>query len=250
MAMFGSLFNDIYVIRTDSNDQVLSQVKVPLSYSPRRKFLERIEEMAAGEDLERQIAIKLPRMSFEIVGFSRDDQRQMTSTNQINLPGTETRSKLRFYTAVPYIINLQLNILAKNHDDALQVVEQIVPFFRPQVNMTITPIEDFPDFKEEVPISMQAVSFMDDYEGSVEQRRTIIYTLDFEMKANFYGPTDDASNTSGLIRKVDGILVNTETGKVLETRRVTPDPIDAEPPDDYGYNTEIIPGWEDDGNDE
>ena len=244
--MFGSLFNNLYVIRTDADDKVLSQVKVPLSFSPRRKYLERINEMNNGEDLERQLAVKLPRMSFEIVGFNRDDQRMLGHNNPITVPGEN--GPIKFYTGMPYIINFQLNILSKNHDDALQVVEQILPFFRPQYNLTVTPIDDFDNFTEQVPITLQAVTFMDDYEGSVEQRRTIIYTLDFEMKANYYGPIDVNSGLNGsMISSVQGGFINPETGLRMQTMKVTPDPIDAGPLDDYGFTVEVFMGDDSDG---
>lgn len=240
VALFGSLFNNIYVIRTDNNDQVLSQVKVPLSYAPRRKYLERIEEMNFGEELERQIAIKLPRMSFEIVAFTRDDQRMLPSTNQICGPGGNN-GKMRFYTGMPYLIQFQMNVYSKNQDDALQVVEQIIPYFKPQYTLTVNPIDDYPEFKEDIPINLQGITFIDDYEGAVEQRRTIIYTFDFEMKVTYYGPTDGISS---IIRQVDGQLVNPDNGQLFETIRVTPDPIDVSPDSDYGFNCEIIPGWD------
>ena len=245
------MFNNLYVIRTDADDKVLSQIKVPLSYSPRRKYLERIEEMNNGEDLERQLAVKLPRMSFEIIGFQRDDQRLLGPGNNIAFPGSGG-SKARVYTGVPYLINFQLNILSKNHDDALQVVEQIVPFFRPQMNQIISPIVDYPEFKETIPVVMQSVTFMDDYEGAVEQRRTIIYTLDFEMKLTYYGPTDQLAST---ISQVDGRFFDYETRRRLETVRVTPS--EEQPSedgvstmrvdDDFGFDVEIIPGNVPDG---
>jgi hypothetical protein len=240
VSLFGSLFNNIYVIRTNSDNQVLSQVKVPLSYAPRRKFLERIAAMNDEEELERQIAIKLPRMSFEIVAFSRDDQRMLRSTNTVCGPGTSGSNKMRFYTGVPYILNFQMNIYSKNQDDALQVVEQILPYFKPQYNITIKPIDGYDSFKEDIPITLQGVTFLDDYEGAVEQRRTIIYTLDFELKTTFYGPTDGISS---IIRQVDGQIVDFE-GNSIETLRITPDPINVSPDSDYGFNTEIIPGWD------
>lgn len=189
VAIFGKLFNNLYVVRPNS------QVKVPLSYAPKQKFLERIRD---NPDLDNtQVAIKLPRMSFEIVSFAYDPTRQLTKISNFNTIGTANTNRQKFFTPVPYSINFQLNIYAKNQDDALQVVEQILPTFNPQYTLTIKPFSsEYPTFKEDVPIIIQGLSFADDFEGALEQRRTIIYTLDFEMKVCFY----NAINSSDIIR--------------------------------------------------
>ena len=190
VAIFGKLFNNLYVVRPNS------QVKVPLSYAPKQKFLERIRE---NPDLSAnsQVAIKLPRMSFEITSFAYDATRQLTKVSTFNTLGTNNTNRQKFFSPVPYSISFQLNIYAKNQDDALQVVEQILPTFNPQYTLTIKPFsEEYSTFKEDIPIIIQSLSFADEFEGALEQRRTIIYTLDFEMKVCFYG----SIGTSDIIR--------------------------------------------------
>jgi len=201
VAIFGALFNNLYVVRTNS------QVKVPLSYAPKRKFLERIRE---NPDLDNtQVAIKLPRMSFEIVSFDYDLQRQLTKVSNFNTTGTANTNRQKFFSPVPYNINFQLNIYAKNQDDALQIVEQILPTFNPQYSLTISPFQtEFPTFKEDIPIAIQGLSFSDDFEGAVEQRRTIIYTMDFQMKVSFHGPI----STSSVIREANTTLFDMKGG--------------------------------------
>ena len=186
VSIFGSLFNDLHVIRTDASGAAISQVKVPLSYAPKRNFIERLSEMENGEDAERRVAIKLPRMSFEITDMAYDPTRQLPKINSYSqaVAGTVT-DRSRIYTGVPYNIQFQLNVYSKTQDDALQLVEQILPYFAPQYNITVRPFTDAPDVKEDVPIILQGVTFQDDYEGVMEQRRTIIYTLDFSMKIKF-----------------------------------------------------------------
>lgn len=243
VAVFGSLFNNLYVLRQNSSGATISQVKVPLSYAPKRSFLERIRDSLDGEAAERQVAIKLPRMSFEIIAITYDSTRQLSKINNFNLSsatGNGFRSK--FYAPVPYNINFQLNIYAKSHDDALQVVEQIIPYFNPQYTLTIKPIEGFDTIKEDSQVILQSVSFTDDYEGAVEQRRSIVYTLDFEMKIAFYGPINDGS----IIRQADVDLYSIGTGAIadsdefLEKIRVVPDPASASPDSDYGFTTTIF----------
>ena len=217
VAIFGKLFNNIYVVRPSS------QLKVPLSYAPKQKYLERIRE---NPDLNNnsQVAIKLPRMSFEITSFAYDATRQLTKISNFNTIGNAITNRQKFYSPVPYTVNFQLNVYAKNQDDALQIVEQILPTFNPQYTLTIKPFStEYPDFKEDIPIIIQGLSFSDDFEGAMEQRRTIIYTLDFEMKVSFYGPI----NTTDIIRTAKTTFFDIGSGLVdsdVAIERITTEP--------------------------
>jgi hypothetical protein len=244
VALFGSLFNNLYVIRKNSSGAVVDTVKVPLSYANKNKFIERIAQMNAGEAMERAVAIKLPRMSFEITSIAYDATRQLSKTQSFSKPVTDSiTNRHKIYTAVPYNIGMQLNVYAKSQDDALQIVEQIIPFFNPQYTVTIKPLDDFPTVKEDVPLVLLGVSFSDDYEGIVESRRTIVYTLDFEMKVNFY--KNIGSLGSKIIRKVTNPVYNMEAGwsdsdMLLETITTLPDPLSVNADSDYGFTTTIV----------
>jgi len=243
VAVFGSLFNNINVVRAKGDGTSLNQVKVPLSYAPKRNFIERIAQMNLGEENERQLAIKLPRMSFEIISYEYDGIRQLPKTNRRTLPsatsdGIESRTKL--YTSIPYNIQFELNVYAKTQDDALQIVEQVLPYFNPHYTVTAVPLDNVPEVKDDVPITLTSVSFQDDYEGPLEQRRTIIYTLSFDMKISFYGPVVD----SPIIRSVEGEIYNQGAGLddsdvLLETLQTYPTPDGVSQDSDFGFNTDI-----------
>lgn len=237
VAVFGTIFNNIYVLRKDSNDQVISQVKVPLAYAPRMKYIQRIRENLSLEN-DTKVAIKLPRMSFEITSIAYNSQRKLPKLNNFSKPLVSPNTqKNKFFTPAPYTIGFQLNIYARTQDDALQIVEQILPYFNPQYTLTIKPFSDTPDVKEDVPVTIQSVSFSDDFEGALEERRTIIYTLEFSMEINFYGPI----NSNDIIRQAkatvhEAINFVEETDPKLQEIEVTPDPADANPADDFGFN--------------
>ena len=245
VALFGRLFNNIYVIRKNSSGAVISQVKVPLSYAPKNKFLERIRE---NPDLnaDTQVAIKLPRMSFEITSIAYDAARQLAKVGNFNTLASDgsTSKRQKFFNPVPYSINFQLNAYAKSQDDALQIIEQILPTFNPQYALTIKPFTtEFPNFKEDIQVIIQGVSFSDDFEGAMEQRRTIIYSLDFEMKLSYHGPIADNS----IIRQADAKFFDTNAGLNdsdigLETIRVTPNPtsVIGLEDSDFGFTTTIL----------
>ena len=250
VAIFCRLFNNIYVIRKNSNGKVISQLKVPLSYAPKAKYLERIRE---NPDLSQdtRVAIKLPRMSFEITSINYDTTRQLAKLSNFTNSGNNSLSRQKFNTAVPYVIGFQLNAYAKNQDDALQIVEQILPTFNPQYTLTIKPfMTEHPTFKEDIPISIAGVGFTDDYEGDLGSRRTIIYSLDFEMRTNFYSniPTSKIIRRSvskifnprfGIVDSSIGITVDSDVR--LQTLQIDPNPITTigNPDSNFGFTTTI-----------
>lgn len=255
VSLFGRLFNSIYVIRKNASGGVLNQLKVPLAYAPRKKFLERIRQQT---DLytDEKTAIKLPRMSFEITSFVYDNTRQLTKTSTFKGRGQKLNDSTpfpkaqKFFSPVPYTISFDLNIYAKSQDDALQIVEQILPTFNPQYTVTIKSFpKEFPDFKEDIPIVMLGVAFSDDFEADMAQRRTIVYTLSFEMKVSFFGPIANST----VIRKSIADIFFRDAGAEgdsdirAERLTVTPNPttIIGMPDSDYGFDTLIDLAFDD-----
>lgn len=231
VATFGTLFNNLYIIRTSTAGETLSQLKVPLTYAPKRKFLDRLQQNPNLDD-DTQVAVKLPRMSFEIVDLFYDPARQLQKNNSFTQSNNAIALRNQFYSFVPYTISFQLNIYTKTQDDALQLVEQILPYFNPQYTLTMKPFDDYPQVKEDIPIAITGVSFADDYEGALETRRTIIYTLNFEMKLNIYGPI----NERGIIRKANANIFDQGTNDQIQLLSVTPNPLNVSPDSDFGFN--------------
>ena len=255
VAIFGRLFNNIYVLRKNSTGGVISQVKVPLAYAPKAKYLERIRENPDLQD-DTRVAIKLPRMSFEISSIQYDTSRQLSKMTNFSTSTSSVQTRQKFNTAVPYVLGFDLNIYAKTQDDALQMVEQILPTFNPQYTLTIKPFSvEYPTFKEDIPISISGVSFQDDFENDLAARRTIIYTLSFEMRTAFYGSIP----TSKVIRKsvakiyqpkvgfMDSDNGRTGVGQIadsdvrLQTVEINPNPLGiiGMPDSDFGFTTTI-----------
>lgn len=234
---FGSLFNDIKIKHTNSSDQVVSVIKVPLAYGPTQKFLARIEQ---SPDLNKPVQITLPRMSFEFTGLTYDASRKSTTTQTFTVKdSTDGSITKKAYLPVPYNMQFELSIMAKLNDDALQIVEQILPYFQPSFNITIDLIDSIGE-KRDVPVVLNSTSFQDDYEGDFSTRRSLIYTLNFTAKTYLFGPVSDT--TDGLIKKVQ---VDTHMGTDINVSKremrytVVPDPINADPDDDFGFSETI-----------
>lgn len=198
VAVFGTLFNNMKILRPGATEE-----KVPISYGPRKKFLARINSDTSGS-LSETIAIKLPRMSFEMTSMEYDGESKLNKFNKRNIPiAGEPNRVSTVYQSVPYIVGMQLNVYALNQDEALQIVEQILPTFAPEYCVSIKELEGSGTVTD-VPIVLNSVGLSDDYEGDFETRRTILYTLDFSMKIKFAG----GAGKENVIRTVDTFLFN------------------------------------------
>lgn len=216
---FGTLFNQIHIRHDDGDGNLYSELKVPLAYGPSQKFLARIEQQA---DLNKPVQITLPRMSFEMNGIQYDSTRKTGITQTFKAVDKNTSAVKKVFMPVPYNINFELNILSKLNDDALQIVEQILPYFQPSFNVTIDLISSIGE-KRDIPIVLDSISFQDDYEGDFSTRRALIYTLRFTAKTYMFGPVADSSE--GLIKKVQvDYYANTNTQTAKREMRYTATP--------------------------
>lgn len=233
VAVFGTIFNNINVIRTKADGSVLNQIKVPLAYGPKQKFLARLDQSSGASA---SMAMKLPRMAFEITSLELDSTQKLPKRNVIvESHASDVTKKKTIKHQVAYNINMSLFIMAKNQDDGLQVVEQILPYFQPEYTVTISPVSGF-DYKQDVPIILTSVNITDDYEGDFVTRRALIYQLDFTMKMKFFGPTGN----QGVIREI-AVDLNSNEGNtdILENMNITITPTSADEDDNYTVTTTI-----------
>jgi hypothetical protein len=194
---FGTLFNEISIQHTNNSNQVSSIIKVPLAYGPTQKFLARLEQ---SPDLNKSTAITLPRMSFEFTGLVYDSTRKVSTTQTFTVKDPSNGSEIKkAYMPVPYNMQFELSIMAKLNDDALQIVEQIVPYFQPSYNLTVELVESIGE-KRDIPIILENITMQDDYEGNFTTRRVLLYTLRFTAKTYLFGPVSSA--TKDTIKKV------------------------------------------------
>ena len=242
---FGTLFNDIHVRHDDGAGNVISEMKVPVAYGPRQKFLARIQQQP---ELNKATQITLPRMSFEMNSITYDPSRKSGITQTFKAKDGEKIKKV--FMPVPYNLGFELNILTKLQDDSLQIVEQILPFFQPGFNISIDLVKSIGE-KRDIPMVLNNISQQDDYEGDFATRRALIYTLSFTAKTFFFNFI--AKTPEGLIKKVQLDYysdTNTRTAKRVQRYTVVPkakkdynddDVIDTqddaliEPGDDFGF---------------
>lgn len=200
VSAFGTLFNDIWVAKYDVDGNEVERYKVPLAYGPKQKFIVRLEQETP--ELIRNFQMYRPRMGYELTNIAYDPSRKLTTTRRtVAYSPTEGSMQYR-YERVPYNLTFQLHIVTKNTEEALQILEQILPYFGPDFCITF---KNFPlDNLTDVPISIGGISFTENYEGSFEDRKSFTVSIAFVAKINFYGPV----NTNKVITQADVNFIN------------------------------------------
>ena len=234
---FGQIFNNIQIKRKDSNGNVVQSIRVPLAYAPKEKFLTRLDQQPNLND--RQFAVTLPRLSFEITGLSYDGERKLTRVQKYKTVKSNIDGKvMNFnYTPVPYNLSFSLYSFTASAEAGLQIVEQILPFFQPDFTVTINAIPDL-NIKRDIPIILNSVNYEDTYSGDFTTRRAVIYTLNFTAKTYLFGPS-----TSQKVIKTVQTDQYSDTDRVNKAREsriiVVPSPTTADADDDFGFTTTI-----------
>lgn len=231
---FGNIFNNLNIDRRDDNGAVIQTIRVPLSYAPTQKFLSRIKQLP-DPATESRMEVVLPRMSFEMTTIQYDPSRKIAPTQQNRISNTSTNTLTMQYAPAPYNLGMSLYLYSRNQDDALQVVEQILPYFNPDFNLTLKAIPAL-NIKNDMQIILDTVSYQDDYEADYLTRRMIIWQLAFTVKLNFFGPAERQgiirTSVANTFKKED--LTNQTTGYTVSVNPTT-----AKPGDDIDY-TEIF----------
>ena len=234
---FGQIFNNIQIKRKNSSGSVVQTIRVPLAYAPKEKFLTRLDQQPSLED--REFAITLPRMGFEITGISYDGSRKLTRIQKYKTVKTGIDGKVLNYnyTPVPYNISYNLYSFTATAEGGLQIIEQILPFFQPDYTVTVNAIPEL-GIKRDVPIILNSVQYEDSYSGDFSQRRAVVYTLGFTAKTYLFGP----ANTSKVIKETQADLYSdTDVNNKAREERiiVVPNPTSADADDDFGFTTTI-----------
>ena len=214
---FGQIFNNIQIRRKDSSGNTVQSIRVPLGYGPKEKFLTRLDQQPSLDN--REFAVTLPRLGFEISGIQYDPTRKLTRVQKFKRVKTGKTGKIMDfnYMPVPYNISFNLFSFTATAEGGLQIIEQILPYFQPAYNVTVELVEALQE-KRDIPVILENVTFQDDYEGDFTNRRVLLYTLRFTAKTYLFGPVSSA--TKDIIKKATiSYLTGTDTSNA--TREVS-----------------------------
>ena len=196
---FGSLFSDIYIDRKQGDSvtgETIQRLQIPLAYAPKEKWIVRLD---SDPNLEQHTYTTLPRMSFEITGYTYDSSRKVGRMNQVTCIKNGTASST--FSPVPYNLDISMYVLTKTQEDALQIIEQILPTFTPEYTLAINAVPDM-NIIQDIPVILNSISVQDDYDGDFQTRRFVTHTLNFTLKLNLFGST----GAHGVIETVEANL--------------------------------------------
>ena len=185
VAVFGTLFNDLNIERTNASGTVTEKIKIPLAYGPKQKWLLAMSDTTASRKVT---ATRSPRMGFALTSVDYDPVRKLNTVGKnwaANSSLSTTTTLLTQFNPVPYNFAFDLFILVKNAEDGTQILEQILPYFTPEFTVTVNTIPDM-GIKADIPIILNSSSVADEYEGDLATRRTITWTLSFTLKGYIY----------------------------------------------------------------
>lgn len=231
----GALFSNIYCVAKAKGGTTERIVQVPLAFANKEKFIVRLQQ---DPGLNEDMQTTLPRMAYEIVSIEYDSMRQLNKINKNNMQ--KDGNPVFSYSPVPYNLTFNVYSFTRTQEDNLQIMEQILPYFTPDMNLSIKIMKN-PDINQECALVMTSVNTDDQYDGGFEDRRYIITTYSFTLKMHYFGPVvgnRDLENhfengpTPSIIKKV---TTNLNTNKYS----VVVDPFEANETDPHN----LVEGW-------
>lgn len=187
---FVRLFADIVIQRQNNTDTIEQTIAVPIAYSNKEKLLRRVE---SDPTLNNHTRVSLPRIAFEITGYHYDAARALNRNATLVCNSSDPdEGRKQVYTPTPWDLEISMYIVTKSQEDGLQILEQILPTFRPEYTLNLNLVPEM-NIANNVPVILNGVTASDNALGSYENdQRIVIHTLSFTMKINFYGPVQEA----------------------------------------------------------
>ena len=226
----GAIFSNIQVVRFNEDKTEDHRQKVPVTFSNKEKYIRRIFE---DPDLLGKSAIAaLPMIGYELSNIIYAPERKLSRFNKIILENrqSDTGSVKSVMMPIPYDFVYNATIIAKNQEDLFQIMEQIIPFFSPDLVFTMRGLQN-PNLEFDVPITLQSVQISDSYDGSLDERRVLTCELSFLLKGFLFGPVRDGK----VIKKIDLEFTRVLPPYIIKEIEITPF-IDGVPVEDIGPN--------------
>lgn len=215
---FGTMFNNMRLVKYSKDGLTeIERINVPLMYASKEKFYQTI---AAAPDPYNPVNLTLPRMAFEMNGISYDPLRKKSNFADEFAEGLPTG--LKRIRMTPYNFDFNLYVFVRNTEDGAQIVEQILPYFTPDYTVTLD-LVGIENYKMDVPLVFNSITYDDSHEGDPESTRSIIWTLNFTAKGYLFGPI---ANVSVIRKATANIYDNTFENNPLKQMELTGGTVD------------------------
>lgn len=191
--VFGSLFNDIYVRKYAPDGSVItgSKRRVPIIFSPKEQYFTWIYNTMRRPDNGTKVGVSLPRLSYDLVGIAPDQQRQIppylyhSGAPNMNADSPYANREL---SPAAYSFNFTLSIWSNDMDSSIQILEAILPYFKPEVSVKVKEQDTLPIIND-IHVVFNSMSKQDNYTEGYEVNRFIQWDLEFTMYSNIWTPT-------------------------------------------------------------
>ncbi len=208
--VFADLFSDMEVyVYNKERTKAVGIKKVPVIMAPKEKV---ISTLAVNGSDKPQSDNQLPKISIfwnsmdpdiEARGRGMTTERKLLVETTVNDEGKTTKREVyKDLQTVPYKMGIDVTIWTKYLDESVQLLENILPFFTPDLPLSLFERAVGTERK----IMARLVSVSQNIVGDLNEpdRRVIQYVLSFTLECNLYRPLQ----IDGEITKVNLRIAN------------------------------------------
>lgn len=199
--LMGDLFSNVKVARQRKEGE-FHHIRVPITYASKERFMANLNRNSINNDDDRaKIETILPRMNLHMISVVYNNDLKTNTLNRTKgAPKNNALGTVTQYNPVPVKITYELGIYTRHQDDMFQILEQIIPYFQPHFNTTITELYDKDiSFDRDIKVVLKDTSPDEQFNGDAIQRRHLEWLLTFDLNGWIYPPVD---NISGEIKAV------------------------------------------------
>ena len=194
--MLGDLFSNIQVQRV-REDIGKTYIRVPITYASKEHFMLKLNKWTSvnNEDGPAKVETILPRINLHLVDMMYNPTYKTGQLNRSAMSNPDSKTgTISQYNPTPIKMIFELGIFTRHQDDMFQIVEQIMPYFQPHFNTTMTELfENEITFERDIRITFQSISIDEQIEGEKQSRRRLEWAIMFEVNGWLYPPAFDLS---------------------------------------------------------
>lgn len=216
----GAIFDNLKITRTDSQSNTTT-IAVPLKYQRKEYWYQKLVDNQKESSVTFQQS--MPRIMYNLKSVARDTTKVVNRQNKLSVTDQDVNGTRKWtFVPVPYDLFYEVNIVTKYYQEGAQILEQILPYFNPTINMKVTEVNAI-NAVNDVQVSLSGDPELEDniLDGLIEATY-VVWTIQVKASTNFYQEVKEQK----VIRHVIVDIDNYNTMTDLETIYV--DAVDGE----------------------